>query len=207
MKSGRHLANSVSKGWRIKPVLKAVLVYEDFAAGVRARWFCGKLVRMLDVGLEETDWSFDALGIREIREAAAGAARKADIVMLSVSDRKQLPGTIETWLDMWLWLLSGEDPAFVALFDASASRYISSIRAYLSSVAREASIDFFPHEIAATDLPQFLRPESRSDTSQLPKRRDFFGWRKVHSAPKKGAPFLDTRPRPGRRACPRNASC
>jgi hypothetical protein len=202
MKSGRHLANSVSKGWRIKPVLKAVLVYEDFVAGVRARWFYGKLVRLLDVGLEETDWSFDALGIREIREAAAGAARKADIVMLSVSGRKQLPGTIETWLDMWLWLLSSEDPAFVALFDASASRYISSIRAYLSSVAREASIDFFPHEIAAPDL-LFLHPESRSDTSQLPKPRDFFGRRKIHSAPKKGAPFLDTRP--GRRACSRSA--
>ena len=125
MKSGPHLAMSPPEGWRIKPLVKAVLIYENFAAGVRARWFCEKFVHLLDVRLEETDWSFDALGIREIREAAAGAARKADVVMLSVSGRKKLPGTIKTWLDMWLWRLDSEDPAFVALFDASGTRYLA----------------------------------------------------------------------------------
>jgi hypothetical protein len=102
MKPGPHLAKSAPGGWRIKPLLKAVLIYENFAARVRARWFCEKFVRLLDVRLEETNWSFDAFGIREIREAAAGAARKADVVMLSVSGCKKLPGTIKTCLDKWL---------------------------------------------------------------------------------------------------------
>jgi len=174
MKAGPHLAKSAPGSWRIKPLLKAVLIYENFAAGVRARWFCEKFVHLLDVRLEETDWSFDALGIREIREAAAGAARKADVVMLSVSGRKKLPGTIKTWLDMWLWRLDSEDPAFVALFDASAPRYLGSIRAYLSSVAREAGIDFFPHQVAASDLPQFLRPESRLELLPTAEAKRFF---------------------------------
>jgi hypothetical protein len=174
MKSGSHLANLAFEGWQIKPILKAVLVYEDFTAGVRARWFCERFVRLLDVGLEEANWSFDALRIREIMKGAAGTARKADLVMLSVSGRNELPGTIERWLDMWVWLLDSEDPALVALFDASASRYTCSIRAYLGSVAREAGIDFFPHEIAASDLPQFLFPERSFDTPQLPKPRDSF---------------------------------
>jgi hypothetical protein len=174
MKSRPHLANLAFEGWQIKPILKAVLVYEDFTAGVHARWFCEKFVRLLDVKLEETNWSFDALRIRDIMKGAAGAARKADLVMLSVSGRNELPATIETWLDMWLWLLDSEDPAFVALFDASGSRYTCSIRAYLGSVAHEAGIDFFPHEIAGSDLPQFLRPERTFDTPQLPKPRDYF---------------------------------
>src|SRR5271157_1298909 len=53
------------------PVFKAVLIYENFATGVRARSFCERLVRALDKTLEEQMWSFDALGIREARNAAA----------------------------------------------------------------------------------------------------------------------------------------
>jgi hypothetical protein len=173
MKSDPHLAISVPEGRQIKPLLKAVLIYENFAAGVRVRWFCEKFVRLLDVRLEEANWSFDALGIREIREAAASAARKADVVMLSVSGRKKLPEIIKTWLDMWLWLLDSEDPAFVALFDASAPQYAVSTQAYLSGVAREAGIDFFPHQIAASDLPQFLRSENSLDTAANGKVEGF----------------------------------
>ena len=174
MKSSHRLAISVPEGRPIKPLVKAVLIYENFAAGVRAQWFCEKFVRLLDVRLEETNWSFDALGISEIREAAAGAARQADVVMLSVSGRKKLPGIVKTWLDIWLWLLDSEDPAFVALFDASAPHYLGSIRAYLSSVAREAGIDFFSHQVAASDLPQFLRPESRLGPLPTAKAKRFF---------------------------------
>ncbi len=120
------------------------------------------------------NWSFDTLGISEIRVAAAGAARKADVVMLSVSGRKKLPGIVKTWLDMWLWLLDSGDPAFVALFDASAPQYTLSIRAYLSSAAREAGIDFFSHEIAASELPQFLGGDSRLGTAAAAKPEGFF---------------------------------
>jgi hypothetical protein len=174
MKSSHRLAISVPEGRPIKPLVKAVLIYENFASGVRARWFCEKFVRLLDVRLEETNWSFDALGISEIRVAAAGAARKADVVMLSVSGRKKLPGIVKTWLDMWLWLLDSEDPAFVALFDASAPQHTLSIRAYVSSAAREAGIDFFSHELAASELPQFLGGESRLGTAAAAKPEGFF---------------------------------
>jgi hypothetical protein len=181
MKSRPHLAKSTPGGWRIKPLLKAVLIYENFAAGVRARWFCEKFVRLLNVRLEETNWSFEALEIRKMREAAASAARKSDVVMLSMSGRKKLPGTIKTWLDMWLWLLDNEDPAFVGLFAASAPRHICSIRAYLDSAARDAGIDFFPHEIAASELPQFLCPESRLKPPLPTAKLEGFFPRREHS--------------------------
>ncbi len=53
MKSSPRLAISVPEGRQIKPLVKAVLIYENFAVGVRARWFCEKFVRLLDVRLEE----------------------------------------------------------------------------------------------------------------------------------------------------------
>ena len=121
------------------PVFKAVLIYENFAAGVRAQCFCERLVRALDSTLEEQMWSFDALGIREARNAAASAARKADVVIVSVLGHTDLPSTIRAWLDMWLWLLDKQNPALVALFDSSTRPNIGSIRAYLSNIARGAT--------------------------------------------------------------------
>jgi hypothetical protein len=115
----RRKAPSVKQpGDRRDPLLKAVLIYETFAAGERARGFFEKLTSASGRTLEEQMWSFDALRIRESRNAAASAARKADVVAVSVSVGRELAGTIRAWLDMWLWLLDGEQPALVALFDS-----------------------------------------------------------------------------------------
>jgi hypothetical protein len=137
---------------RLKPVFKTVLIYENFAAGVRAQRFCERLARALDSTLEEQMWNFDVLGIREVRNGAAGAARSADAVILSVSGRTELPGTIRAWLDMWLGLLEKENPVLIALFESSGPRNIASIHAYLSGIARHAGIDFFPHHVGSPRL-------------------------------------------------------
>jgi hypothetical protein len=124
-------------------VFKAVLIYENFATGVRARRFFQALARASDKVLAEQMWDFEVLGIREARNAAAGAARKADVVAVSVSGQMDLPGTVRAWFDMWLWLLEDENPALMALFDSSATPNIASIRAYLNCIARRAGIEFF----------------------------------------------------------------
>jgi hypothetical protein len=138
-----HPRKPVSGGSTDKPVFKAVLIYEDVAAGVRARWFCQKLVSTLDSRLEEQMWNFDVLGIREIRNLAASTARKADVVIVSVSGNTELPDTIRDWLDMWLWILEEERPALIALFNSSASQEIASVSAYLQQLAKRNGIDFF----------------------------------------------------------------
>ena len=63
---------------------------KNFVAGVRARRFSERLVLMLGSTLEKQIWNFDVLGIREVRDLAAGAARKADIVIVSLSGRTEL---------------------------------------------------------------------------------------------------------------------
>ena len=77
------------------PVFKAVLIYENFAAGVHARRFFEALARASDKALEEQMWNFEVLGIREARNAAASAARKADVVAVSVSGQLELPGMVQ----------------------------------------------------------------------------------------------------------------
>jgi len=76
-----------------------------------------------------------ALTIREARNAAASAARKADVVIVSVLGRTELPSAVRAWFDMWLWLLEDENPALVALFDSSVPANVASICTYLNSMA------------------------------------------------------------------------
>ena len=140
---------------RHDPVFKTLLIYENFAAGVHARRFFEALARVSDKALEEQMWNFDILGIREARNAAASAARKADVVAVSVSGQLELPGTVQAWFDMWLWLLEDENPALVALFDSSATPNIASIRAYLSRIARRAGIRFFSAHRKVSLFPVF----------------------------------------------------
>ena len=111
-----------------EPVFKAVLIYENFAAGVGAWWFCQKLVRALDTTLQEQMWNFAVLGIRKVRNAAVSAARKADIVIVSMSGHTKLPAKVRESLDLCLRLLDQENPALVALFDSSAPRDVEAIR-------------------------------------------------------------------------------
>jgi len=124
------------------PAFKAVLIYENVAAGARARWFLERLARASSRTLEEQMWNFDVLGIREVRNRAASAARRADVVAVSASGQREFPGAVRAWLDMWLWLLEDENPALLALFDSLGTPTVASICAYLSCVTQRAGIEF-----------------------------------------------------------------
>jgi hypothetical protein len=53
----------------------------------------------MDCVLQERMWNFDVLEIREVRKDAATAAKQADLVIVSVSGRMELPGSVRAWLD------------------------------------------------------------------------------------------------------------
>ena len=102
-RNSRNTARSVNDGEAGQdPVFKAVLIYENLAAGARARWFLERLARASSKTLEEQMWNFDVLAIREARNDAASAARKANVVVVSVSGQLELPGAVRAWFDMWL---------------------------------------------------------------------------------------------------------
>lgn len=126
-----------------QPVFQAVLLYENFSAGVDARRFCRQLVRKLDSAVQEQMWNFHVLGIHEVRNAAVRAAREADVVIISVSGHTELPGDVHEWFELWLRTGQSVGSALVALFDSSAAPAVPSTRTYLRSVARRAGIEFF----------------------------------------------------------------
>jgi hypothetical protein len=161
-RNSRNLARSVNEGEGGRdPVFKAVLLYENLAAGAGARWFLERLARASRKTLEEQMWNFDVLGIREVRKGAASAARKADVVAVSASGQREFPGAVRAWFDMWLSLLEDENPALLALFDSSATPTVASICAYLSCVTQRAGIEFLSAHRPAS-LFAVVRPKEEA---------------------------------------------
>jgi hypothetical protein len=135
----RLTKNQEEKGNR---VLETVLIYENYAVGVRAQPFFQSLAGGLGRTLKEQMWDFGVLGIRQVRNVAASAARRADAVAVVVSGQRDLPGTIRAWLDMWLWLLEDERPPFVALCDSPSAPEFPRIHTHLSCIVARAGIEF-----------------------------------------------------------------
>ena len=148
-------------------VFKAVLIYENFATGARALCCLERLARALGKAFQEQTWNFEVLGIREARNGAASAARKADVVALSASGQLELPGTVRAWFDMWL--LEDEKPALLALFDSSATPTVVSISAYLSRIAQRAGIEFFSAHPQVSLFP-VVRPKEEAVWPQSVER-------------------------------------
>jgi hypothetical protein len=161
-RKSRNIARSLNDG-QAEPnaVFKAVLIYENVTAGARARCCLERLARESGKTLEEQMWNFDVLGIREARNGAASAARKADVVAVSASGQLEFPGAVRAWLDMWLWLLEDENPALLALFDSSATPTVGSVHPYLSRIAQRAGIEFFSAHRQVSLFPA-IRPKEEA---------------------------------------------
>jgi len=130
----------------IPPQLNMVMIYEDGKAGRRAKQFSDQFLH--EVGghcrCVRNLWSFDALSITRIRNAAAGTAQNANLVILSVSGEHALSPSVERWLDLWIWLIDEANPALVLLFENSNGRHAGAIRDSLRALAKQKPIAFFP---------------------------------------------------------------
>ena len=140
--------------------LRTVLIYQNLDAGLLAKCFCNSLERDLGVICQLNDrvWRFDVLAIPEVRNAAASAAAKADLVIISNADCTELPGKVEEWLEMWMWLIDQTNPALLALF-GSPRNESEPVRKKLQRITHNNGIDFF-----STMIPQETRNEELRST-------------------------------------------
>ena len=139
--NGTSLAHELSD----RPTLKAVIIYEDRATGIRAKCFYEDLVYELkgkfDLNLDL--WSFQVLSIQKIGHSAALVAAQADVVLLSLCGDAELPAEIREWIETWSQLIAGNDPALVLLVDRHQTSKTCVAVDYLQGVANKLGIDFF----------------------------------------------------------------
>ena len=77
-----RLVNDVEAGQ--DPVFKAVLIYENVAAGARARWFLERLARASGKTLEEQMWNLDVRA-RSNERFSAGHFQTATVTRRNVA--------------------------------------------------------------------------------------------------------------------------
>jgi hypothetical protein len=81
-----------------------------------------------------------------MRTISSNAARKADILIVSVCGNKSLPGTAQVWLEMVTSSLRKRKPALVGLFIFDPKRRLAPIHVYLADFAKQNGMDYFPHQ-------------------------------------------------------------
>ena len=132
-----------------RPKFNVVIIYEDSAAGTRAKHFYNRVIRELvdecDFSLEL--WDFQVLAFPEIGNAAAKAAARADIVILSMHRKAQLSVQTRDWIERWSGLIGDDRTALVALLDQPrmSSGTVASTLHYLRKIADRKGISFYAH--------------------------------------------------------------
>ena len=83
-----------------RPKFKVVVVYEDGAAGRRAKHFYDKVIWELvdDCEFDLELWNFQVLAIQETRNFAARSAAQADLAILSMHAKTELPTQTRNWM-------------------------------------------------------------------------------------------------------------
>ena len=133
------------------PKFNVVIIYEDSAAGKRAKHFYDRVIRELvdecDFSLEL--WNFQVLAVPEIGNSAAKAAAQADFVILSMHRRAQLSTQTRDWIERWSGLIIDNKSALVALLDEPGIKRgtVASTLDYLRKVADRKGISFYTHTI------------------------------------------------------------
>ena len=129
-----------------RPTFNVAIIYEDSAAGRRAKHFYDKVIRELvdECNFSLELWNFQVLAIPEIGNSAAHVAAQADFVILSMHGKAELPAQTRHWIERWSRLIADSKPALVALFDQPKRwhRPAASALHYLRSVADRAGITF-----------------------------------------------------------------
>ena len=133
------------------PKFNVAIIYEDSAAGKRAKHFCDRVIRELgdeyDFSLEL--WNFQVLAVPEIGNSAVKAAAQADFVILSMYGKAQLSAQTRDWIERWSGLITDSKSALVALLDQPEIRggAVASTLDYLRKVADRKGISFYTHTI------------------------------------------------------------
>jgi len=134
-----------------------VIAYEDYATGAHAKQTYDHLLHTFGghCRMGHTMWCFDALRIGELRQSAAEEAAQANLILIAVWNRSDLPATVKFWIEQWLEHKTARLGALAALIEndpAGSAGSTSAMCSYLRQVCWRGHLDFFS---TTTDNSQF----------------------------------------------------
>jgi hypothetical protein len=156
--------------WEPKFPFDLVVAYEDSFTRNRALHLYDHLAQQLldDYDFQCSWWKFDHLTNLTLRQQAADAAVEANMIILSMHARPELPSTHRLWMENWIPRRDNRKAALVALVagENALQHEAAPMLACLQNAARLGKMDFFTHEF---NLPA---PEGgRIASSAIPTAR------------------------------------
>ena len=132
-----------------RPKFGVVIIYEDGAAGRRAKHFYDKVIWELvdECEFDLELWSFRVLALPGIGNWAARSAAQADLVILSMHGKTALSSPTRKWIGRWRRGLVDCKPALVVLLDETEAKGGGSAATlgYLRNLAVQNGISFYTH--------------------------------------------------------------
>lgn len=131
----------------VKPAIEVLLVYEDFGTALRAQHSLDLLPRPLltEAGLNTKLWRLDLFRVPLLREQAALEAVAADLIIVSLHGREELPADACEWLNRWLDKKEDRPYALAVLLDPEPANAGPDhpVLAYMRGIAAIAAADLF----------------------------------------------------------------
>jgi hypothetical protein len=158
-------ANSVlpqRDGESFPTAIKCVIIYEDFASGVRAKHFAEMLADGLGGTCDcESLWRSELLEFPEIGDGVAREAAASDFVILALRGDRHLSFGFKRWIESWLTPAMDGGLSLIALFDSNRrTSHAASARYSLREMSAMAGVAFFAHCPSGNDvLPPATLPE------------------------------------------------
>lgn len=147
--------------------LEVVVIYEDFATGLRAKQLLDQTAEQLpaDAELKLHLWRFELLAEPALREEAVKQAVEASLVFVSAHGQAQLPEAVRLWFQEWREQSTNEPCALVVSLDGEADNApaATQILHTWGTAAFSAGVELFLH-LAET------KAESDSTLDELSQR-------------------------------------
>jgi hypothetical protein len=142
----QHASQAVPPATEHPAQLRALVLYEDFPAGQRAKCLLDRLSPLCCFEIELTMklWRFELLNLPLELEQAAIEAAEADIILLSVSRKTKMLAEDQEWLIRWLDHKRDQPYLVCLLSNAPADEPGADVSwaAALESFIRKAGADF-----------------------------------------------------------------
>jgi hypothetical protein len=129
--------------------LKVAVLYQDAPSRRRAARVCDQATELVgEESIQSTWWDLNRLGDPDVLMDAALAAMRADILVVSIYDTKELPAGLCAWMGAWLphrRLPAGALIALIGVPDQPGAQF-HHIHEFLRAGARKGKLDFLLRE-------------------------------------------------------------
>ena len=134
-------------------MFSAAIAYEDSITRDRALRTFDRLMQKFwaDVEFDFSWWRFDFLHHREIFTAAVDAAACSDLILISAHAGRQLPASVQDWIETWLGRRERGRGVLAAMIgiDEDQLKGWTPIHVYLREAAQRADMDYLPQVLDA----------------------------------------------------------